>query len=167
MAADDHHAGFSGHRSPPFQYASQQLQRELLDRPRDEVESGGRCPPHRVNVGHRVGRGDAPPVEGVVDDGREEVDRLHQAQPVGQEVDGGVVTGRRGDQHLGGIFGWGQEAQDLGQVARGELARSTGAMAEPGEPHLLPHRLCHADHPSRAGSIDPRTAMRGRSRAPA
>jgi hypothetical protein len=28
--------------------------------------------------------------------------------------------------------------QDLGQIARSELARSTGAVAEPGESHLLP-----------------------------
>src|SRR5436309_9360718 len=44
---------------------------------------------------------------------------------------------------MGAVCGWGQLAQDLGQVARGELASSTGAVAEPGEPHLLPHRLGH------------------------
>src|SRR5207249_444049 len=122
---------------------SQQLQRKLLYGPGHQVERGDRSAAHRVHVRHGVGRSDPSPVERVVDDGREEVDRLHQALPAWQEVDGGIITRDGGDQHLGRIFGWSQEAQDLGQVARGELARSTGAVAEPGEPHLLPYRLCH------------------------
>ena len=63
-----------------------------IDGPGDEVHGRQRPRAHGVDVTQRVGRRQlAEPVRRV-DDGREEVDRLHQAEVVGEARDGGVVA---------------------------------------------------------------------------
>ena len=83
MAADDLGAGRAHDVEAAAQHLAQRGRAELLERPRHQVERGQRPAAHRVDVGQRVGRGDAPEVVGVVDDRREEVDGLHQRELVG------------------------------------------------------------------------------------
>src|SRR5207244_4329640 len=131
VPAEDRYARLPGDGRAAFEHSGQKVERELADRPRYKVQRGQRPAPHRIDIGEGVRRGDPTPVEGVVDDGREEIDRLHDRGAPGKNVDGGVVAGGRRDEHFARIFGWGQEAQNLGQIAWGELAGSTGAVAEP------------------------------------
>ena len=74
---------------------------EPLEREADEVQRGDRPAAHRVDVGQRVGRGDPAEVVRVVDDRREEVDRLHEREVVAQPVDAGVVGRGRADEQSG------------------------------------------------------------------
>ena len=61
-------------------------------REREQVHRGERTAAHRVDVGQRVGGGDATEVVGVVDDGREEVDGKQRCRLVVEAVDGSVVA---------------------------------------------------------------------------
>ena len=57
---------------------------------------------HRVDVAQRVGRGDLSVGEGVVDDRREEIDRLHERRSAAwPPVHTGIVRGPEVDQHPG------------------------------------------------------------------
>ena len=55
---------------------------------------------HRVDVGERVGGGDPSEVERVIDDRREEVDRLDEREIVAQPVDARVVGGVEADEDV-------------------------------------------------------------------
>ena len=72
---------------------------QRVDRPGDEAQRVERRGAHGVDVGERVGGGDAAVVVGVVDDRREDVDRLDQGEIVAQLDDGGVVGRVVADQH--------------------------------------------------------------------
>ena len=144
MAAQDRHTRLSGDGRAALEHPGQQVERELVHRPRDKVQRSERPATHRIDVGEGVRRGDPTPIECIIDDGREEIDRLHDRRSSRQNVDGGIVAGGRRNEHLARVLGWGQEAQDLGQIARGELAGSTSAVAEPCEPHLLRDAFGHA-----------------------
>ena len=78
VTADDGGRGLAGDLRPTLQDPAEILERQRPRGERDDVQRGERARPHRVDVGEGVGRGDAPEVVGVVDDGREEVDRLDQ-----------------------------------------------------------------------------------------
>ena len=54
---------------------------------------------HRVDVPQRVRRGDLAVRVRVVDDRREEVDRLHDRDSVGELVDAGIVAALGRDEH--------------------------------------------------------------------
>jgi hypothetical protein len=73
--------------------------------------------------------GDAAEVVGIVDDRGEEVDGLHQRQPVAEQVDAGVVGGRGADEQVRVVL-LGQLAHDRQQVAGAELAAAAGAMGQ-------------------------------------
>ena len=68
----------------------------------------------------------APKAAGSSTTGREEVDGLHEGGLVVEAEDAGVVAGAVVDQHAR-VVGWGQGAQDLGELGGAELARSTRA----------------------------------------
>ena len=99
---------------------------EPLLREAGDRERGQRTAAHRVDVADRVRRGDLAVDVRVVDDRREEIDRLHERRPAlppvhtrivrGPEVDQDTVIGLRGDV-----------TQHLSELACGEFARSTGA----------------------------------------
>ena len=57
----------------------------------DDVQRGERLAAHRVDVRQRVRGGDLPEEVRIVDDRREEVDRLHEREIVGQQEDARVV----------------------------------------------------------------------------
>ena len=74
---------------------------DLVGEPGDRERGDGRAA-HRVDVAQRVGRRDLSVGERVVDDRREEVDRLDQRRPAARPpVHTGIVRGPEVDQHPG------------------------------------------------------------------
>ena len=92
---------------------------------------------HGVHVAERVGRGELPEPVGRVDDGREEVDRLHQAEVVGDARDGGVVVRLEQPRELRGAAR--QSVEHGLQVARTQLRRSAALGCELCEADLVGH----------------------------
>ena len=132
VPADDLGAGGAHDVEPAAQHLAQRVGAELLERPRHEVERRQRPAAHRVDVGQRVGRGDAAEVVGVVDDRREEVDGLHERELVGDPPHRRVVARRRAHEQLG-RRGGGQAADDRQQRGGRQLASAPGAVGERGE----------------------------------
>ena len=93
VPADHGDPRLGGHGRTALEHAGEHLERQLVDGPRGEVEGQHGAGAHRVDVAERIRRRDPSPVVRVVDDGREEIDRLHQGLPVGQQVHGRVVAG--------------------------------------------------------------------------
>ena len=118
--------------------AGEQLERQSLARPGDEVQREDRRGSHRVHVGQRVGGGDAPPVVGVVDDRCEEVGGEDEREVVTEAVDGGVVGRVQADDQVRvvGRLETADESEDRAQVVRGELAGAARAVGEAREPEL-------------------------------
>ena len=54
----------------------------------------------RIDVAECVGGGDLAELEGIVNDGREEVDGLHGGDFGGEAIDGGVVGGFETDEAI-------------------------------------------------------------------
>src|SRR5262249_27667647 len=81
---------------------------------------------HSVDVAQRVGGGDLAVHVRVVDDRREEVDRLDQRRSALPPVHTRIVTGPEVDQHAV-VVQRGDVTQHLSELACGEVARSTGA----------------------------------------
>src|SRR6202007_2719895 len=82
--------------------------------------------PHCVNIAEGVCRGDLTIDIWIVDDWREEIDRLHQRRPALPPVHTRIVRGPEIDKDpvVGGLrYG----AQHLSELASGEFARSTSA----------------------------------------
>ena len=131
MTAADQRARGAHHVVPAVEHARQQLERQPLARPGDEVEREQRRTPHRVHVGERVGGGDAAPVVGVVDDRREEVGGHDDREVVAQAVHRGVVRGVEPDEQVGVLRRVAQaahEAEHGAQIGGGELAGAAGAV---------------------------------------
>ena len=94
MPSHDGHTRVASHGRRALQHLDQEIERELLHRPGHQVQRGDGAAAHGVHIGEGVRRGDPPPVEGVVDDRREEVDGLDQGGTAGQHVHPRVVAGR-------------------------------------------------------------------------
>ena len=102
-------------------------------RERRDVERHQHLAAHRVDVAHGVRRGDRAERVRVVDDGREEVDRLDDRQVVGQAVDGGVVGAVEPDEEVGerrGVERLRDRRDDVGQRRERGLAGAAGARCE-------------------------------------
>ena len=136
MTAYNCNAGFTRDRRTAFEYALQDLQIERVDRKRGDVQRTDRLAAHRVNVRQRVRGGDASEIVRIVDDGREEVDGLHDGQIVAQPKHARVVGGAETHEHAL-VLGQRQVAQDLRQLGEAEFTRSTRAGREFGEPDFL------------------------------
>ena len=78
--------------------ALEHVERQRVARKVDDVQGEQRPRAHGVDVAQRVGRGDTAPGEGVVDDGRDVVDRGHQRHVGADLIHGGVVRQRGADQ---------------------------------------------------------------------
>src|SRR5665648_728726 len=114
-----------------------QVRHAEVGRPRHEVHGSKRPRAHGVHVAERVGRGELPEPVGRIDDGRDEVDRLHQAEVVGDARDGGVVARLEQPRELRGAA---RESVKHGlQVARTQLGRSTALGCELREADLVGH----------------------------
>ena len=125
-------AGFGDLLGAAAQHLGQRLQANI-DRPGDQVHGRQRPGAHGVDVGERVGGRDLPEPVGVVDDGREEVDRLHQAEVVAHHGDGGVIVRLEQPRELS--RGARHGAEHGPQVARAYLGRAAA----------LGRELCEAD----------------------
>ena len=121
------------------QDASENLLGQVL-READDVQREEGDPAHCVDVAERVHHGDRAEIVGVVDDRREEVDRLNHGQVVRQAVDGSVVARVEPDEQVI-VLHMGEVAQDLAEVLRAELPRSTRAGRQTGKTEFL---CCHA-----------------------
>ena len=131
MTAADQRARGAHHVGAAVEHAREQLERQPLARPGDEVEREQRRAAHRVHVGERVGGGDAAPVVGVVDDRREEVGGHDDREVVAQAVHRGVVRGVEPDEQVGvlrRVAEAAHEAEHGAQVGGGELAGAAGAV---------------------------------------
>ena len=138
VAAGDRDAGLRAHRLAAFEDLADHAHRQLLERHADQRERHDRARAHRVDVGDRVGRGDAAEVVRVVDDRREEIGGGDQRLRVVQAVDRGVVRGLGADQKiLGQKPAQRHRREHLGQDRRRDLAAAAAAVAELGEANLF------------------------------
>jgi hypothetical protein len=128
VAAGDRNAGRAQTEAPPSRMRPMVCDRQHVDRHAHQRQRQDRRAAHRIDVADRIGGGDAPEVEGVVDDGHEEVGGGDQRLLVVQPVDRGVVGGLDADQQLGRHREGGRALQDLGQHAGGDLAAAATAV---------------------------------------
>ncbi len=149
VAAADERTGRAQDLGAPVEHPREQVEGQALARPGDEVQREQWRAPHRVDVGQRVRRGDAAPVERVVDDRGEEVGGDHDGEVVAQPVHRGVVGGVEPDEQIG-VGRGGTEAADEPEhgpeVGGGELARAARAVRELREPD----RFFDGVHPAHA-----------------
>ncbi len=89
-------------------------------------QGGHRPRPHRVDVAQRVGRGDLTEDERVVHQWREEVERLHDRQAVGEAIDACIAEVFSTDEQVR-IGERGKSLHDLCNRLNRQLAGSTGA----------------------------------------
>ena len=136
VAAEERRAGLGEFVEASFEDCREDRTIGILGK-RGDRERGERAPAHRVNVAHRIGGRDLPIHERIVDDGREEVDRLHERPLAVENVHTRIVGSPVIDQDPW-VVRHGQITQDLGELASRELARSTRAGSVIGESfHLL------------------------------
>ena len=138
VASGDHEASLGCDLLGAEEHLDQEVVRQLGGVPPHQIERQQGSAAHGVDVGHGVGRSHASPRAGVIDDRGDEVGGHHQGALVVEAPHGGVVAGGRPDQEVGIGHGC-QAAHDVRQLARGELAASTGAVAELGQSAGLRH----------------------------
>jgi len=129
VAADDGDAGRFADGVTAAEDVGEDRERQGITREAGEVEGGEGIGAHGVDVAEGVGGGDAAEVEGIVDDGGEEVGGHDQSHVSVDAVHGGIVTTDGPDEDVGIGGGW-EGAQDLRKLARGELAASAGSVGE-------------------------------------
>ena len=129
----DGDAGRAADSSAAFQYPSDHLGWQLGNGHADDGQRHDGRAAHGVDVGQRVGSGDAAEVVRVVHDGREEVGGGHQRLLVVQAVDGGVVAGLGAHQQLGRHQALRRACQNLAQQAGCNLAATPSAVRELGK----------------------------------
>ena len=100
VAAQDRHAGFGDFGRPALDDLFEHLQRQRVTRKIHHVQGEDRPGAHGVHVAQGVGRRDPAPGIGIVDDGRDVVDRGDQSHLRADLVYRGVISQRRADQHL-------------------------------------------------------------------
>jgi len=98
-----------------------------------DVEREQHLAAHRIDVAHRIGRGDRAPVVRIVNERPEEVDGQHYGLRIVQPVDSGVVRRCKPDQQVWAASRQiGKVAQDVRQHRRAHLAGAPGAGREGG-----------------------------------
>ena len=120
--------------APPRRISREHVAAEPLEREGDEVERGQRPRAHRVDVRERVGGRYAAEVVGIVDDRREEVDRLHERQLVADAVDARVVARSRSRPARPGPPS-AEAPRRSRRDRRPDLAGAAGPVRERGQPH--------------------------------
>ena len=136
VAAEQRHAGLAQLVEPAGEDGGDDGGIEIALRKPCDGERGQRLPAHGVDVAEGVGGGNLAVRVRVVDDGREEVDRLDKGRPSRPGVNARIV-GRAEIKQDPRILLSRNATQDLGELARGEFARSTGAGDHFGQ------TLCH------------------------
>ena len=94
---------------------------------RQQRKRGDRLAAHGIDIAQRVGGGDGAKGVRIVDNGREEIDGLHQSELRRQLVHAGIVGGVKPYQHIL-IRPAGHRCQNLVQQLWTKLARSTGSL---------------------------------------
>ena len=82
VPAGDQATGRAGDGRATVEHLCQQLERQVLPRPRHQVQREQGSAAHGIHVGQRVRRRDAAPVVGIVDDRGEEVRGHHDREIV-------------------------------------------------------------------------------------
>src|SRR5690606_30149679 len=139
VTASQRNAGGVADRTAAADHLAGDFRRQHVDRPAEDGDGHQRAAAHGVDVADRVGGGDAPEVEGIVDDGHEEVgggdhpaflvdavDRCVVARGIADpEVRVEILRTAAGEDHL----------KHLG----GNLAAATGSMTVLGQTNALAH----------------------------
>jgi GNAT superfamily N-acetyltransferase len=126
VAAGQRDAGFGAHGAAAANHFAGHFRRQHVDRPAEDGDGHQRVAAHGVDVADGVGGGDAAEVEGIVDDGHEEVGGRDHAAFVVQGVHGGVVARGVADpqlrvQGLGAALGE-DHIQHLGEILQPQPA---------------------------------------------
>ena len=131
VAADDQTFGLGGLGVTALEGLAEDL---LVQRRResDDVQGDQGLAAHGVHVGQGVGGGDGPELVGIVGDGWEEVHRHDERRIVVEAVHGGIVA-RLGANQQVGVAQQRNITQDLTQVLKAQLGRSTSAVGKLGE----------------------------------
>ena len=119
--------------SPPSRMVADHVLGQLVDRHADDGQREDRPAAHGVNVGERVGRGDAAEVARIVDDGHEEIGGGDDGLRVVQAIDGRVVGCLDPHQEIGRQRLQRRFGDNARQHGRRDLAASTAAVAELGQ----------------------------------
>jgi hypothetical protein len=127
VTAYDRRARFVARAGRPFDDPAQQLEPQGTG-PADEIESRDGTTAHRVDIGQRVRRRDPPPIEGVVDNGCEEVNRLNDRRVRRDAIDRRIVGRRKTDEEGRVVARDVYVTQDLRQLGGSELACSAAAV---------------------------------------
>jgi hypothetical protein len=134
VPADEQRPGLADLGQPPFHHLAEHALGHGLHRAGEDVHAQQRPAAHGVDVGERIGRGDAAEVKGVVDDGREEVHGLDERCGLVQTIHPGVVAGLAADQEIR-ITRQVEPAEYSAQVPRAQLGGSARGLDGPGELH--------------------------------
>jgi hypothetical protein len=134
VAADERDLVLRQDLKPAAHDLGEYLEVNALLRKARDGERGQRRPAHRPHVVDGIERGDASVVERVVNDGREEVNGLDEREGLGETVNPRVVGGLDADNQIRVARNF-QSAQNLGEFARREFSRSTGARDHLGQTH--------------------------------
>jgi hypothetical protein len=122
------------------EYFGEHGHRQLVGREPYDVERSERLTAHCVDIGEGVGGGDLTERVRVVNDRREKVDGLHESEIVGHGKDACVVEGVEANEKT--RIGWARQCRERArEVARTQLAGSTRAPRERGQPKELGTRL--------------------------
>ena len=143
VSADDGEAALRRDVTSAAQDVAEQLERERLAGPGDDVQRDERTPAHRVDVARGVGGGDPSPGVGVVHERREEVEREDQRLVVVEPDDGGVVGLVQTDEDVRRVRLGAEEREDLAERVERELAGAAGAVREARELDLVAGRHAH------------------------
>ena len=139
VAAGDDAAAFGDLGRAAAEDFRQDRRRQVFGKA-DDVEGEEDFGAHGVDVAHGVGGGDGAVGVGVIDDGREEVERQDDRKLIADAIDSGVVKAVEAEEQVGVLFGpesVGERAQDLRQEGDARLSRSAGAGGEAGEADLF------------------------------
>jgi hypothetical protein len=152
VATQDVDAGFARLVGATAQDVAQNAHRQLLGWERDDVEREQRFGAHRVQIGQCVRRRHLAERIRVVDQWREEVERLHQGGVALQREYRSVIGRRDADQDAR-VADFRKLSQDLRQVFRVQLARSPSSVTQSGESDRfqefdLQRRVCTRRDPS-------------------
>ena len=126
MAADEGAAGFGRFGVAAAENLVEHFGIEIAGGETRDVERGERLATHGVHVAERVGRGNGPKGIGIVDDGGEEIDGLHEGLALVEAIDAGVVGEVEADEQVGIAVCW-QTCQSAPQLVRAQLGGSAAA----------------------------------------
>ena len=126
VAADERAAGFGRLGLTAEENLVEDLRIEFVGGKTRDVERGERLAAHGVHVAERVGRGNGSKGVGIVDDGGEEIDGLHEGLALVEAIDAGVVGEVEADEQVGISVCW-QTCQGAPQLVGAQLGSSAAA----------------------------------------